>query len=65
MPKNNNPSDRTSAQGLIPLSEAKGYRVAENNEDVRDWDVRGNDGEKIGKVNDLLIDTAIDKVKYL
>jgi uncharacterized protein (TIGR02271 family) len=65
MPQNNNPSDRTSAQALIPLSKAEGYRVAENNEDVRGWDVRGNDGEKLGKVNDLLIDTGIDKVKYL
>jgi uncharacterized protein (TIGR02271 family) len=65
MPQNNNPSDRTSAQALVPLSKAEGYRVAENNEDVRGWDVRGNDGEKIGKVNDLLIDTGIDKVKYL
>ena len=51
MPQNNNPSDRTSAQALIPLSKAEGYRVAENNEDVRGWDVRGNDGEKLGKVN--------------
>jgi uncharacterized protein (TIGR02271 family) len=65
MPQNTNPSYRTSAQALIPLSKAEGYRVAENNEDVRGWDVRGNDGEKIGKVNDLLIDTGIDKVKYL
>jgi uncharacterized protein (TIGR02271 family) len=65
MPKNTNPSDRTSAQALIPLSRADGYRVAENNEDVRGWDVRGIDGEKIGEVNDLLIDTGIDKVKYL
>jgi uncharacterized protein (TIGR02271 family) len=65
MPQNKNPSDRTSAQALVPLSKADGYRVAENNEDVRGWDVRGNDGEKIGKVNDLLIDTGIDKVKYL
>jgi len=65
MPHNNNPSNRTSAPALIPLSKAEGYRVAENNEDVRGWDVRGNDGEKIGKVNDLLIDTGVDKVKYL
>src|SRR4051812_42160428 len=65
MPQNNNPSNRTSGQALIPLSKAEGYRVAENNEDVRGWDVRGNDGEKIGKVNDLLIDTGADKVKYL
>jgi uncharacterized protein (TIGR02271 family) len=65
MPHNNNPSDRPSGQALIPLSKAEGYRVAENNEDVRGWDVRANDGEKIGKVNDLLIDTGIDKVKYL
>ena len=65
MPQHNDPSDRTSAQALIPLSEAKGYRVAEDNEDVRGWEVRGNDGEKIGKVNDLLIDTGIDKVRYL
>jgi uncharacterized protein (TIGR02271 family) len=65
MPKNNNPSDLTGTQALVPLSEAKGYRVAENNQDVRGWEVRGNDGEKIGKVNDLLIDTSIDKVRYL
>ena len=65
MPQNNNPSDRTSAQSLIPMSKADGYRVAENNEDVRGWDVRGSDGEKIGEVNDLLIDTGADKVKYL
>src|SRR5919202_5723826 len=55
----------TGAGGLVPLSDAKDLKVAEGNPDVRGWDVLASDGTEVGEVEDLLVDPAAMKVRYL
>ena len=50
---------------LAPLSELDGFKVAEGDPDIRGWDVLAADGTKVGEVEDLLVDTAQMRVRYL
>jgi hypothetical protein len=51
--------------GVFPLKELKDYKVAKGDPDVRGWEVLSNDGRRLGKVDDLLVDTAAMRVRYL
>jgi photosynthetic reaction center H subunit len=48
-----------------PLSDMSDFKVADNDPDVRGWDVISADGRKIGEVEDLIVDTSAMKVRYL
>jgi photosynthetic reaction center H subunit len=50
---------------IVSLDDAGDFRIAEGDPDVRGWDVLSADGKRIGSVDDLLIDTAAMKVRYL
>jgi uncharacterized protein (TIGR02271 family) len=50
---------------LMPLSRMSDFKVADNDQDVRGWKVVARDGDTIGKVDDLLIDTNARRVRYL
>ncbi len=50
---------------VIPLDELDDFEVAEGDPDVRGWEVLTADGRKIGEVDNLLVDTAAMKVRYL
>lgn len=50
---------------ILPLSRCDDYQVADDSYDVRGWDVIGADGEKFGKVHELLMDLNAMKVRYL
>jgi len=50
---------------LVHLADANDLQVAEGDLDIRGWDVRTADGEKVGTVNDLIVDTTLMKVRYL
>ena len=50
---------------LYPLSDLREYEVAENDPDVRGWEVIGEDGQKIGEVDELIVDPDLLKVRYL
>lgn len=50
---------------LKPLGRLHNYRIVEGDPDVRGWEVVGANGEKVGEVADLLIDTSAGKVRYL
>jgi photosynthetic reaction center H subunit len=50
---------------IVPLDELKDFKVAEGDPDVRGWEVLSADGRKIGDVDNLLVDTAAMKVRYL
>ncbi len=52
-------------RSLVPLSDLDDFKVAEGDPDVRGWEVRGAGSVKIGKVDDLLVDTEAEKVRYL
>jgi uncharacterized protein (TIGR02271 family) len=57
--------DQFEERGLQRLSKSSDYAVAPNEVDVRGWTVVGRDGERIGEVDDLLIDPARMKVAQL
>lgn len=64
--RHDNDTDRPAARSRVtPLRNLHGYRIAEGDPDVRGWEVVGGDGRRIGSVNDLLVDTAEGKVRYL
>jgi len=50
---------------LVPLSQLNDFKVAKKYPDVRGWDIVGGDGEKLGKVKDLIVDVHQMKVRYL
>ena len=50
---------------LTPLSELSDHKVAADDSDVRGWTVIAADGQSIGTVTDLLIDTTRMKAEYL
>jgi sporulation protein YlmC with PRC-barrel domain len=50
---------------IIPLSEARDFKVESGAPDLRGWDVFGSDGERIGVVSQLLVDPVALRVRYL
>ena len=61
-----NDSLKTTAAGqLVHLDDLHDFKIAEGEPDIRGWDVRGTDGNKLGEVADLLVDTAAMKVRYI
>ncbi|HEX2092787.1 MAG TPA: PRC-barrel domain-containing protein [Longimicrobiaceae bacterium] len=50
---------------VVPLDQLDDFKVAEGDPDVRGWDVVASDGRRIGEVDQLLVDTAAMKVRYL
>lgn len=62
--------ERAAAMGpaesrIVPLREARDFRLAKGDPDVRGWNVFGADGERVGTVSDLLVDPAAMKIRYL
>ncbi|HST62529.1 MAG TPA: PRC-barrel domain-containing protein, partial [Longimicrobium sp.] len=56
----NDPMDR-----VVPLNSLSGYKVADGEPDIRGWDVVASDGRRLGRVDDLLVDTQANKVRYV
>ena len=50
---------------LVPLAELTAFRVAARESDPRGWSIIDRDRSVIGSVNDLLIDLATMKARYL
>ena len=50
---------------LRRLRDLTDFEVADNNPDVRGWTVRGNDGQALGTVFELIVDVDALKVRYL
>lgn len=50
---------------LARLKELDDYTVADGSEDIRGWDVRTRDGRKVGKVEELIIDTSALRARYI
>lgn len=47
---------------LMPLREARHFRVAKGEPDIRGWSVFSSNGREVGRVGDLLVDTSIGEV---
>jgi hypothetical protein len=52
-------------KNLYNLDELSGYKVAENYNDVRGWDVKDANNRTIGKVDHLLVNKIAERVVYL
>ena len=50
---------------LRRLRDLTDFEVADDNPDVRGWTVRGNDGQPLGTVFELIVDPEVLKVRYL
>ncbi len=50
---------------LKSLRELGGYEVSREDPEVRGWNVIGGDGQRMGTVRDLIVDTDRMKVEYL
>ncbi len=50
---------------LRRLRDLTDFEVADDNPDVRGWTVRGNDGQALGTVYELIVDVEALKVRYL
>ena len=50
---------------LAPLKDLNDLEVAEGDPDVRGWTVKADGEQKIGKVDDLIVDPDAMKVRYL
>lgn len=50
---------------LRRLRDLPDLEVADNNPDVRGWTVRGNDGQALGVVFELIVEPKAMKVRYL
>jgi len=50
---------------LQRLGDSNDLDIAENEPDIRGWDVVISDGTKVGEVDDLIVDTAAMKARYV
>lgn len=50
---------------LVRLEELKGFKVSEGDSDIRGWAVKTPDGRKVGKVEELIVDPAERRVRYM
>jgi sporulation protein YlmC with PRC-barrel domain len=58
--------DATVAPGMLAhLSGLQGFMIADPDPDIRGWKVVLPDGRRVGKVDDVLVDTSDLKVRYL
>lgn len=49
---------------IVPLSQAKEFRLEKGSPDLRGWNVFGSDGERVGVISQLLVDPTALKVRY-
>ncbi len=50
---------------IVPLKDAKDFRLAKGAPNLRGWNVFGADGERVGQVTEMLVDPESAKVRYL
>lgn len=58
--------DATAEPGVLThLGDLRDFTIADRELDIRGWSVRLPDGRKVGKVDDLVVDTTDLTVRYL
>jgi sporulation protein YlmC with PRC-barrel domain len=50
---------------IVPLAEAREFRLPKDAPNPKGWEVFGADNERVGKVEGLLVDPRLMKVRYL
>jgi|GEM_PF-1098891 len=59
------PFDPGTGATVVPLKDAKDFRLAKGAPNLRGWTVYAADNEKVGTVTQMLVDPLAMKVKYL
>ena len=60
------PHDAPAADShIVPLRDARGFRLAKDAPNLRGWTVFGADLERVGTVHDMLVDPEAMKARYL
>lgn len=54
--------DPRLSRHLMPLREAKRYRLGKGEPDIRGWSVFTSSGQEVGRVGDLLVDPSMGEV---
>jgi sporulation protein YlmC with PRC-barrel domain len=52
-------------QRLARLRDLEGYAVVSDDPDPRGWDVMTRDGQRVGLVDDLIVDREAEQARYL
>ncbi len=55
----------TTQGQLTHLSDWRDFKIADGEPDIHGWDVRGTNGEKVGDVEDVLVDSVTRRVRYI
>jgi hypothetical protein len=50
---------------LVHTRDLDDFKLPKDEPDPRGWDVRGTDGSKVGKVEDMLFDTGERRIRYV
>jgi sporulation protein YlmC with PRC-barrel domain len=50
---------------IVPMRDARDFKISKGDTDPRGWNVFGADGERVGKVDEMLVDPAALKIRYL
>ena len=53
------------AGALVHTRDIDDFKIPDDSPDPRGWDVRSSDGAKVGKVEDLIVDTGEGRVRYV
>lgn len=57
--------DKDYEKHLFRLNELENFKVSEDEPDIRGWKVVGQDGNTVGKVDELIVDPNQKKVRYI
>lgn len=57
--------DADTGGTLVHTKDLDDFKMPQDQPDPRGWDVRGADGSKVGKVEDLILDTGEHQFRYL
>ncbi|HET6228452.1 MAG TPA: PRC-barrel domain-containing protein [Longimicrobiaceae bacterium] len=57
--------DNTGEAHIVPLSQAKDFKLSAGAPTLRGWNVFGADGERVGVISEMLVDPVLMKVRYL
>jgi photosynthetic reaction center H subunit len=55
----------TDGPRIVPLKEAKEFRLSKGAPNLRGWTVYGSDNERVGDVTEMLVDPVGMKIRYL
>ena len=59
------PVEAPGGASIVPLRDAKDFRLAKGAPNLKGWSVYGSDNEKVGTVTQMLVDPVAMKVRYL